>query len=501
MERTIRSVLVANRGEIACRVIRTCREMGIESVAVCSDVDRAARHVQMADRVMTLGGATPADSYLRHEKIIDAARRAGVDAIHPGYGFLSENPAFAQAVTDAGIIFIGPSADAIRAMGDKTAARQRAQAAGVPTVPGTIDPLRSEDEARSVADRIGYPVLLKAAAGGGGKGMRVVGGPDALTSALRAARSEAMTAFGDDRVYVEKYVARPRHIEMQIIADASGQAVYLGERECSIQRRHQKVIEETPSPIVTPEMRTAMGEAAVALVKAAGYTNAGTIEFIVDADRKFYFLEMNTRLQVEHPVTEMVTGLDLVREQICVAEGRPLSFTQEQVVRRGHAIECRICAEDPGNSFFPSTGRLRIVEWPAGPFVRVDSGVQAGDDVSMFYDPLLAKIVAWGSNRQEAIERMLRALDELVIGGVRTTGPFCRTVLVDEQFIAGTFDTHFVAERFRPELLDRLERDEALAVAVAVAMERANAREGSAAMTSPHSSTTRWSRQRQDHLR
>ncbi|MCU0452115.1 MAG: acetyl-CoA carboxylase biotin carboxylase subunit [Bacteroidetes bacterium] len=496
MVRSIHSLLVANRGEIACRVIRTCRDMGIESVAVCSDVDRASRHVQMADRVVALGGATPAESYLRQEKIIEAARHAGVDAIHPGYGFLSENPSFAQAVTEADLTFIGPSAEAIRAMGDKTAARKRAQAAGVPTVPGTIEPLLSDDEARTIAEHIGYPVLLKAAAGGGGKGMRIVNGPDALTSALRGARSEAKSAFGDDRIYVEKYVQRPRHIEMQIISDGHGNVVFLGERECSIQRRHQKVMEETPSPIVTADMRAAMGEAAVALVKSAGYVNAGTIEFIVDADRRFYFLEMNTRLQVEHPVTEMVTGLDLVREQIRVAEGRPLSFGQDQVVRRGHAIECRICAEDPANNFFPSTGRLRIVEWPSGPFIRVDSGVQAGDEVSVFYDPLLAKVIAWGADRSEAIERMDRALGELVIAGVRTTAPFCRSVLRDEQFVAGEFDTHFVADRFRPADLDRLQESEVLAAAVAVALHRRSGSGGPLPTREITSSSSRWGSQR-----
>ncbi len=470
--------------------------MGIVTVAVYSDVDRNALHVQSADRAVSLGGATPAESYLRQEKIIDAAKRSGADAIHPGYGFLSENPSFAQAVVDAGLIFIGPSAEAIRAMGDKTAARQRAQAAGVPTVPGTIEPLRDEREALDVATSVGFPVLLKAAAGGGGKGMRVVAEPAALASALRSARSEAMSAFGDDRVYVEKYVERPRHIEMQIIADAHGNAIYLGERECSIQRRHQKVIEETPSPIMTAAMRMAMGEAAVALVRAAGYVNAGTIEFIVDAENRFYFLEMNTRLQVEHPVTELVTGLDLVREQIRVAEGRTLSFRQEEVIRRGHAIECRICAEDPANNFFPSTGRLQTVRWPSGPFVRVDSGVQAGDDISVFYDPLLAKVIVWGSDRSQAIERMIRALEELVVAGVRTTAPFCRSVLHDEQFVGGKFDTHFVADRFRPEAMDELKDGEEIAAAVAVALHRAHGRNRSDRSMDPKTTGTGWTDQR-----
>jgi acetyl-CoA carboxylase biotin carboxylase subunit len=498
MIRPIRSVLVANRGEIACRVIRTCREMGIPAVAICSDVDRSSLHVRMADRVVELGGSKPSESYLRIDAVIEAARRAGVDAIHPGYGFLSENPAFADAVVTAGFRFVGPPAAAIRAMGDKTSARQRAQSAGVPTVPGSIEPLRSDEEARSVAESIGYPVLLKAAAGGGGKGMRVVETSHDLGASLRAARSEAGGAFGDDRVYIEKYISRPRHVEMQIIADGHGNAVFLGERECSIQRRHQKVIEETPSPVVTPEMRRAMGEAAVALVRSAGYVNAGTIEFIVDPDRRFYFLEMNTRLQVEHPVTEMVTGLDLVREQIRVAEGHELSFSQSQISPRGHAIECRICAEDPADDFFPSTGRLRAVEMPAGPFVRIDSGVQAGDEVSMFYDPLLAKLIVWGRDRKEAIDRMMRALDEMVIVGVSTTVPFCRVVLRDEQFARGSFDTHFVAERFRPEMMHTLTSAEVIAAAVAVVLHR---REGhgevARSMVAPES-TSRWTLLRYD---
>ncbi len=502
MVTAIQKLLVANRGEIACRIMRTCRDMGIRSVAVFSDVARTARHIDMADEAFPLGGAAPFESYLRQDKIIEAAARSGADAIHPGYGFLSENPVFADAVAAAGLVFIGPTGDAIRRMGDKTAARRQAKASGVATVPGTLDPLISESEALDIANALGYPVLLKAAAGGGGKGMRVVTDPEGLPSAYRAAQSEARGAFGDDRVYLEKYIRHPRHVEVQIIADRHGHAVYLGERECSIQRRHQKVVEETPSVIVSPEMRAAMGTAAVRLAVAGGYTNAGTVEFIVDANRNFFFLEMNTRLQVEHPVTEMVTGIDLVREQIRIAQGEELSFRQEEVRPRGHAIECRICAEDPANDFFPSTGRLHIVEPPSGPFVRVENGVRAGDEVTMFYDPLLAKVVTWGQDRTQAVERMLRALDEFAIAGIYTTIPFCRFVLRDPEFLAGRFDTHFVADRFRADLLDPLSAGDTEAAAVAAAFLRNDHRLGTTAHTpAAIVTTTSWMRQKRDSLR
>lgn len=423
----------------------------------------------MAHEFIALGGSTPAESYLRQDKILAAVKRAGADAVHPGYGFLSENPDFADAVVSAGVIFIGPSGGSIRRMGDKTAARQLAISVGVQTVPGTLEPIQSEQEADERSREIGYPVLLKAAAGGGGKGMRVVREPSALAGSLRSARHEAKAAFGDDRVYVEKYVQSPRHVEVQILADTHGHVVSLGERECSIQRRHQKVMEETPSTIVDSAMRRAMGEAAIMLAKAGGYSNAGTVEFIVDADKRFYFLEMNTRLQVEHPVTEMVTGIDLVREQILVSQGIPLRLRQDEIRPRGHAIECRVCAEDPANDFLPSTGRLVAVNVPSGPFIRAENGVQAGDEVSVFYDPLLAKIVAWGEDRVQAIERMRRALSECEIAGVQTTIPFCRFVLQDSEFLAGRFDTHFVADRFRPESLQQAAAGLSIPAAVAAA--------------------------------
>ncbi len=464
---TIRKILVANRGEIACRIIRTCRDMGIRSVAVFSDVDKTSRHVSLADESVPLGGSTPGESYLRQEKILHAVKLSRADAVHPGYGFLSENPDFADAVVASGVIFIGPTGDSIRRMGNKTAARHLATSVGVPTVPGTLEPLKSDDEAVECAATIGYPILLKAAAGGGGKGMRIVRQPSDLSAALRSARHEASVAFGDDRVYVEKYVQNPRHVEIQILADVQGHVISLGERECSIQRRHQKVIEESPSTIVDGNMRKAMGDAAVQLAKAGGYSNAGTVEFIVDADKKFYFLEMNTRLQVEHPVTEMVTGIDLVREQILISQGTPLRFQQDQITTQGHAIECRVCSEDPANDFLPSTGRILAVDMPSGPFIRVENGIQAGDVVSVYYDPLLAKLVAWGKDRNQAVERMERALTECAIAGVQTTIPFCRLVLRDPEFLAGRFDTHFVAERFHPRVLEAAAEELSIPAAVA----------------------------------
>ncbi len=436
-------ILIANRGEIAVRVIRACREMGIDTVAVYSEADRAALHVRLADEAYLIGPAPSAQSYLKVDQIIDTAKMAGAEAIHPGYGFLSENPEFALRCEQEGFVFIGPSSHAIRAMGGKTAGRSLATQAGVPIVPGTTRDL-SDQEVFQAASEIGLPVVIKASAGGGGKGMRIVSNEADLAGALRAARSEATSSFGNPAVYVERYLGRARHIEMQILADSQGSVVYLGERECSLQRRHQKVVEESPSPFVDPDLRGRIGEAAVRLAKAAGYTNAGTMEFLVDSSKNFYFLELNARLQVEHPVTETVTGLDLVKEQIRIAAGEPLSVRQEDIQLRGHAIECRIYAEDPFNNFMPSPGRIQVLRNPSGPGIRIDSGIYEGCEVSIYYDPIVAKLIAWGQDRAEAIGRMRRALKEYVILGVKTTIPFHHRILDDPQFQKGEIHTQFL---------------------------------------------------------
>jgi acetyl-CoA carboxylase biotin carboxylase subunit len=443
-----RKVLIANRGEIAVRIIRTLREMGIGSVAVYSDADRAALHVRMADEAAHVGPAPSAESYLRIDRIMDAARKHGADAIHPGYGFLSENAEFAAACDGAGISFIGPSADAIRKMGSKIAARELATAAGVPVVPGMQHGARDAGEARAFAGQCGYPVLLKAVAGGGGKGMRRVDRAEDLDSAFRDAASEAERSFGDPAVYVEKLIERPRHIEIQLLGDRHGRMIHLGERECSLQRRHQKILEECPSTLVAahPEMRQAMGGAAVRIARAAGYHNAGTIEFLVDAQRNFYFLEMNTRLQVEHPVTELITGVDLVRLQTEIAAGQPLDIRQQDIDWRGAAIECRIYAEDPDNQFFPSPGRIAHLDRPAGPGVRLDSGVYPGWTVPLEYDPLLAKLAVWGATREQAVARMIRALDEYHVVGIKTNLGFFRQLLEDDQFRRAELHTGLVDE-------------------------------------------------------
>jgi len=439
-----KKILIANRGEIAVRVIRACRELGIPSVAVYSDVDRAALHVSKADEAYPIGPAPASESYLNIPKILQVAKRSGANAIHPGYGFLAENSKFAQACAEAGIKFIGPTAAAMEMMGSKTRARQEMLKAGIPLVPGTARGLESFDEAEQVAAKVGYPVMLKAAAGGGGKGMRLVGSPEELRSALEAARSEAQRSFGDSEVYVEKYIVNPRHIEMQVLADQHGNTVYLGERECSIQRRHQKVLEESPSPIVDPEMRRRMGEIAVRVAQAASYTNAGTVEFLVDQEKNFYFLEMNTRLQVEHPVTELITGLDLVHLQIRIAAGEKLPFTQDDVRWRGHAIECRIYAEDPDNHFFPSPGKITLLVPPAGPGIRHDSGTYEGWTVPIDYDPLLAKVIGYGSDRGQAIMRLQRALFEYFAAGIKTNISLFRRILRDPDFQAGKLDTGYL---------------------------------------------------------
>jgi acetyl-CoA carboxylase biotin carboxylase subunit len=439
-----KKVLIANRGEIAVRIARACRELGVRAVAVYSDVDRASLHVRLADEAYPIGAAPSRESYLVIEKILGVARYAGCDAIHPGYGFLAENPRLARACVDAGLTFIGPSAAAMEQLGSKTAARQIARDVGTPTVPGTLDPIKTVGEATEIAREIGFPVILKAVAGGGGKGMRSVASESELASAWRDATSEAQNAFGDARVYLEKYLERPRHIEIQVLADHHGHFVYLGERECSVQRRHQKVIEEAPSPIMTAELRKAMGEAAVKLARAGNYTNAGTVEFLVDAQRNFYFLEMNTRLQVEHPVTEMVTSLDLVKLQMRIAAGESLPFRQEEIELRGHAIECRIYAEDPDNNFFPSPGKILNCRVPTGPGIRLDEGIYAGWTVPNEYDPMLGKLIAWGGDRGEALARMRRALEEFYASGIKTNVSLFRRILARSDFRTGAIYTRWL---------------------------------------------------------
>jgi acetyl-CoA carboxylase biotin carboxylase subunit len=440
-----KKILIANRGEIAVRVMRTCRDLGISTVAIYSEADRRSLHVRYASEAIAVGPAPSRESYLRIDRVVRAAIESGAEAVHPGYGFLSENPAFARAVAAAGLAFIGPSPEAMELLGSKTAARRLAQSAHLPVVPGTDASLESFDEIWRAAERIGFPVMLKAAAGGGGKGMRMVRGGKELEGAWRDARSEAQNAFGDPAVYLEKFIDRPRHVEIQILGDHYGNMVHLGERECSLQRRHQKVMEESPSPALDDELRARMGDTAVEIGKRAGYWNAGTVEFLLDADRNFYFLEVNARLQVEHPVTELVTGLDLVREQIRVAAGEPLGFTQADVQPRGAAVECRISAEDPARDFFPSPGLITALRVPSGPGVRDDSGVYEGWRVPLDYDPLMAKLIVWGRDRQEAIARLRRALSEYQVSGVETSIPFFVRVLDDPDFVAGRLDTGLVA--------------------------------------------------------
>ena len=462
-------ILIANRGEIALRVIRAAHELGIQTVAVYSEADRIGAHVLAADEAYLIGPPPSAQSYLRGEALIEVARKTGAEAIHPGYGFLSERAPFIRAVREAGLVFIGPTAEAVDAMGDKTEARKRVSAAGVPVVPGTQEPLRDAAEARAVAADVGYPVLLKAAAGGGGKGMRVVHTASEIESAFGAASREALAAFGDGSVYIEKYLDSPRHIEFQVLGDAYGHVIHLGERECSIQRRHQKLVEEAPSAVLTPELRARMGETAVAAARAVDYRNAGTIEFLYK-DGAYYFLEMNTRIQVEHPVTEFVTGLDLVQWQIRIAAGEPLTVRQEDVSWEGHAVECRITSEDPFNDFLPSTGRVYYLRIPAGPGVRWDGGIGQGFEVGLFYDPMLAKLIVHGPTRAEAIERMKRALREVRIVGVDTSIPFHLRVMDEPDFRAGRLDIRYLdkheAELLRHDPDERLVRAAALAAAL-----------------------------------
>lgn len=464
----MQKILVANRGEIALRVMRSAKEMGIKTVAVYSEADRTMPFVQYADEAVCIGPAPSAQSYLRADKIIEVAKQLNVDGIHPGYGFLSENADFSRAVTEAGLTFIGPSAFSIETMGSKIAAKQAAQKFDVPMVPGTDKPLKDATEAKEIAEKVGYPILIKASAGGGGKGMRVVNSADELEEQMRMAKSEALSAFSNDDVFIEKYVGSPKHIEIQLLGDQHGNYVYLFERECSIQRRHQKLVEEAPSSCLTKDIRKAMGESAVNVARSCKYHGAGTVEFLVDDDLNFYFLEMNTRLQVEHCVTEYVTGVDLVKEQIRVARGEKLSFSQEDLNINGHAIELRVCAEDPLDNFVPDTGKLEIYIRPQGNGVRVDDGYEQGMDIPIFYDPMIAKLVVWGKDRNEAIDRLCRAVDEYKIKGIKTTLQFGKWAVRQPAFVEGKYDTNFIGKYYKPEYL-KADNKEEEAVAAALA--------------------------------
>jgi len=465
----MKKILVANRGEIAMRVMRTCKEMGIKTVAVFSEADRMSPHVRFADEAVCIGPAPSNQSYLCGDKIIEVAKKLGVDGIHPGYGFLSENAEFSQAVSEAGLTFIGPRPHAIRVMGSKLAAKEAARSYNIPLVPGTESAVSDIEEAKSVAREIGYPILIKASAGGGGKGMRIVERDEDLDEQMGRAVSEALNAFGDGSVFIEKYVSSPRHIEIQVLADAHGNVIHLFERECSVQRRHQKVIEEAPSVILTPEIREAMGKCACDVARSCDYLGAGTCEFIFDEQNNFYFLEMNTRLQVEHPVTELITGVDLVRQQILIAMGQPLSIKQEELKINGHAIQLRVYAEDPSNNFLPSIGKLQTYRAPKGVGVRVDDGYEEGMDIPIYYDPMISKLITYGKDRNEAIARILRAIDEYEIDGPSTTLSFGTFAFRHEAFVSGNFDTHFVKKHFSPEKLEQGSEDEAKVAAMLIA--------------------------------
>jgi len=458
----MKKLLIANRGEIAIRVMRSAREMGIKTVAVFSEADRNALHVRYADEAVCIGPAPSSQSYLVMENIIKAAKDTGADAIHPGYGFLSENAVFAADVVKAGIIFIGPSPESMETMGDKLRAKAAAKKYNIPMVPGTEGAISNVTAAKETAKKIGFPVLIKASAGGGGKGMRIVDKLEDFEEQMQLAVSEATSAFGNGAVFIEKYVAGPRHIEIQVLGDTHGNVVHLFERECSIQRRHQKVIEEAPSSVLSPTLRAEMGKCAVDVAKACHYVGAGTVEFLLDENKNFYFLEMNTRLQVEHPVTEMITGIDLVKEQIKIARGEKLSFMQEQLSINGHSIEVLLYAEDPCNNFLPDIGKLITYQRPQGPGIRVDDGFEEGMDIPIYYDPMIAKLISFGKDRKEAIERMLRAIDEYDITGVETTLKFCEYVLQHEAFLSGNFDTHFVKKYFTPEMIQQEKPEEML---------------------------------------
>ncbi|MDX5349036.1 MAG: acetyl-CoA carboxylase biotin carboxylase subunit [Hymenobacteraceae bacterium] len=495
----INKILVANRGEIALRVMRSAREMGIKTVAVYSEADRNALHVRYADEAVCVGGPKSSESYLRGDVIIDVCKKLHVDAIHPGYGFLSENADFAQKVTDAGIIFIGPNPDSIELMGSKLAAKAAVAKYNIPMVPGTESAITDIEEAKEIAKSVGFPILIKASAGGGGKGMRIVEDAASFEEQMHRAVNEAVSAFGDGAVFIEKYVGSPRHIEIQVLGDTHGNIVHLFERECSIQRRHQKVIEEAPSAILTPELRDAMGRCAVDVAKACNYVGAGTVEFLMDENLNFYFLEMNTRLQVEHPVTEQITGLDLVKEQIKIAEGAPLSFKQEDLTINGHALELRVYAEDPANNFLPDIGKLITYKRPQGLGIRVDDGFEQGMDIPIYYDPMIAKLVTYGKDRNEAIEKMLRAIEEYQITGIETTLPFGTFVLNHEAFVSGNFDTKFIERYFKPEMLKQEaseEETEIAAVLAAVLMEQKKPAAATNGTSTQTAVTSNWKKNR-----
>ncbi len=490
-------ILVANRGEIALRVMRSAREMGIATVAVYSEADRQALHVRYADEAVCIGPAPSGQSYLRGDKIIEACRQTGAEAIHPGYGFLSENAAFAREVSQAGLIFIGPSPESIQTMGSKLAAKAAAAQYNIPMVPGSAQAITDVSAAKSICRTIGYPVLIKASAGGGGKGMRVVERESEFEEQMQRAVSEAVSAFGDGSVFIEKYITSPKHIEIQVLGDQLGNIVHLFERECSIQRRHQKVVEEAPSSVLTPQIREAMGRSAVDVARACGYYGAGTVEFIVDEGLNYYFLEMNTRLQVEHPVTELITGVDLVKEQIRIAQGETLAFRQEDLQIRGHAIESRVYAEDPQNGFLPDIGRLQTYIRPQGPGIRVDDGFEQGMDIPIYYDPMIAKLVTYGQTRTDAINRMKRAIEEYQITGVETTLPFCHFVMQHEAFLSGQFDTHFVSRYFTPGLLQKAaEPLEAAIAAALIAMLHEGHQKPEQEITQSARSVSRWRERR-----
>jgi acetyl-CoA carboxylase, biotin carboxylase subunit len=490
-------ILVANRGEIALRIMRSAREMGIKTVAVFSDADRNALHVRYADEAVCIGPAPSNQSYLVIDKIIAACKETGADAVHPGYGFLSENAVFAQAVTDAGIIFIGPSPRAMEIMGNKLSAKAAALAYNIPLVPGTDTAITDINTAKIRATDIGFPILIKAAAGGGGKGMRIVESEEDFEDQMQRAVSEALSAFGDGSVFIERYVGSPRHIEIQILGDQYGNIVHLFERECSVQRRHQKVVEEAPSSVLSPELRAQMGKCAVDAARSCNYTSAGTVEFILDENQNFFFLEMNTRLQVEHPVTELITGIDLVKEQIKIARGEKLAFTQNDLKINGHAIELRVYAEDPMNNFLPDIGTLNRYKTPQGPGVRVDDGFEQGMEIPIYYDPMIAKLITWGANRAEAIERMKRAIDEYQITGVRNTLGFGKFVMEHEAFRSGNFDTHFV-DRYYQDALPPPEPEEEAFIAALIALRRL-ASTSASKVAIPHASASKWQKNRKEY--
>ena len=493
----MKKILVANRGEIALRVMRSAREMGIQTVAVYSEADRNSPHVRYADEAVCIGPAASNQSYLRGDKIIEVCKELGVDGIHPGYGFLSENAAFARSVKEAGITFIGPSPEAMEMMGSKLAAKAAAKAYKIPLVPGTEEAISDVDAAREIAKEIGFPILIKASAGGGGKGMRIVERSEEFNEQLQLAISEATSAFGDGSVFIERFVTSPRHIEIQVMADTHGNCVYLFERECSIQRRHQKVIEEAPSAVLTPELRKAMGECAVLVAKACDYVGAGTVEFLIDDKLNFYFLEMNTRLQVEHPVTELITGKDLVKEQIRVARGEVLSFKQEDLTINGHALEVRVYAEDPANNFLPDIGNLSVYQLPLGNGVRVDGGFEEGMDIPIYYDPMISKLIVHAEDRNAAISKMIRAIDDYQVAGIETTLSFCRFALQHEAFVTGDFDTNFVKHFFKPEYLERVASEEELEVAaIFAAWDRENSQQSTAQTTTQVQTKSAWKERR-----